>query len=160
MKSHARFTLFATVIATATLAFGQSHDRDRHEAVVKPPPPRAAPPAFKAHPPGAYPHAAIVRPHQVRVLAPKVYVHGGRDGWRHWEHPEFLRPHYYWNWATIHQVSCTAEDSYGDQYPVTEATGPGWGFENMTAVEDDALDRCYAESGSDESCYLVNCSHF
>jgi hypothetical protein len=30
----------------------------------------------------------------------------------------------------------------------------------MTVIEDDALDRCYAESGQDPSCVLETCSHF
>ncbi len=30
----------------------------------------------------------------------------------------------------------------------------------MTSVEDDALDRCYQESGGDQSWYLATCSHF
>jgi hypothetical protein len=36
----------------------------------------------------------------------------------------------------------------------------GFGLVNMTAVEDDALDRCAEESGGDQSCYLATCSHF
>jgi hypothetical protein len=118
-----------------------------------------APPKFAAHPPGPHPHGPIVRPHPVRVLQPRVIQYGGRD-WHHWEHPEFARPTYYWDWNVIHNVSCVAEDSYGDQYPVTEATFSGFGITNMTAIEDDTLDRCYAESGNDPSCYLVSCSHY
>jgi hypothetical protein len=123
------------------------------------PPPRAAPPRFQAHPPGAHPHGAMVRQHPVRVLSSKSVAYGGHQ-WRHWEHPEFARPAYYWDWNTIHNVTCTAEDSYGDQYPVTEATFRGFGLVNMTAVEDDALDRCNVESGGDQTCYLLTCSHF
>jgi hypothetical protein len=101
----------------------------------------------------------MVRPHSIRVLQPSVVKYGGHQ-WRHWEHPEFFRPVYYWNWAVIRNVTCIAEDSYGDQYPVTEATFSGFGLDNMTAVEDDALDRCSAESGGDPNCYLATCSHF
>lgn len=122
-------------------------------------PERAAPPRFQAHPAGVHPHGAMVRPHAVRVLAPRVIVHGG-GGWVHWNHPEFARPTYYWDWGVIHNVSCIAEDSYGDQYPVTEAAVPGFGLGNMTQIEDDALDRCYSESGQDGTCYLATCSHF
>jgi hypothetical protein len=57
-------------------------------------------------------------------------------------------------------VTCIAEDSYGDQYPVTETTFAGFGLVNMTTVEDDALDRCAEESGGDQSCYLATCSYF
>jgi hypothetical protein len=52
-----------------------------------------------------------------------------------------------------------AEDSYGDQYPVTEETVTGFGLTHMSTVEDDALDRCYEESGGDQSCFLATCSH-
>jgi hypothetical protein len=101
----------------------------------------------------------MVRSHAVRVLAPRVIVHGGNE-WARWNHPEFTRPVYYWDWAAVHNVSCVAEDSYGDQYPVTEAAGPGFGLSYMTGVEDDALNRCYSESGGDTTCYLATCSHF
>ena len=121
--------------------------------------PRPEPPPYKAHQPGGHPHGPIVRQHPVRVLAPKV-VKWGAHPWKHWEHPEFARPTYYWNWREIHSVSCIAEDSYGDQYPVTQSTFSGFGIANMSAVEDDALDRCYAESGGDQSCYVATCSHF
>jgi len=121
--------------------------------------PRPAPPRFVAHPAGPHPHGPIVRPHPVRVLQPRVIAYGGHD-WHHWEHPEFARPTYYWDWSLVHNVSCITEDSYGDQYPVTESTFAGFGLINMTAIEDDALDRCYVESGNDPSCYLVSCSHF
>lgn len=121
---------------------------------------RPAPPKFVAHPPGAHPRGPTVHSHPVRVLAPRVVVRGGRREWKHWSHPEFVRPAYYWDWAAIHNVSCIAEDSYGDQYPVTQSTYPGFGNDGMTSVEDDALDRCYSESGGDQSCYLATCSHF
>jgi hypothetical protein len=133
----------------------ERHEEEHHREVTR----RPAPSQFQAHPPGMHPHGPTVHQHQVRVLAPRVVVRG-RSSWHHWRHPEFSRPVYYWNWSLIHSVSCTAEDSYGDQYPVTETTGPGFGLENMTAVEDDALDRCYSESGQDQSCYLATCSHF
>jgi len=67
---------------------------------------------------------------------------------------------YYWNWRIIHNVTCTAEDSYGDQYPVTATVWHGFGLNDMTKVEDDALDRCYAESGQDNTCYLMTCTHY
>ena len=120
--------------------------------------PRQPAPPFRAHPAGVHPHGPVVRPHPTRVLAPTAAAHG-RTTWGHWEHPEFTRPVYYWNWAAIHNVSCVAEDSYGDQYPVTETAAPGFGLTNMTDVEDDALDRCYSESGQDNTCFLATCSH-
>jgi hypothetical protein len=101
----------------------------------------------------------MVRSHAIRVMSPQVVKQGERH-WRHWEHAEFSRPAYYWNWAIIRSITCIAEDSYGDQYPVTEDSFAGFGLVNMTAVEDDALDRCYAESGGDQSCYLATCSHY
>lgn len=120
---------------------------------------RSAPPKYQPHPAGAHPHGPIVRGHPVRVLQPRVYTNTEHN-YRHWEHPEFARPTYYWQWNAIRSVSCTAEDSYGDQYPVSQVTTPGFGLENMTAVEDEALDRCNQESGGDPNCYLVSCSHF
>ena len=56
-------------------------------------------------------------------------------------------------------MTCIAEDSYGDQYPVSEAAAPGFGLANMTEVEDDALDRCFSESGQDATCVLATCTH-
>ena len=119
---------------------------------------RKAPPAFQAHPPGTHPRGATVHSHPVRVLSPTNVVHG-HSTWRHWNHPDFARPNYYWDWHNVHNVTCVAEDSYGDQYPVSEAAGAGFGLDNMTDVEDDALDRCYNESGQDSTCVLSTCSH-
>ena len=132
----------------------QQHGGERHAPVRRQPAPK-----FQGHPPGVHPHGPVVRQHPVRVLAPRVVVRG-HPAWPRWEHPEFARPVYYWDWSVIHSVSCTAEDSYGDQYPVTENVGPGFGLANMTDVEDDALDRCYAESGQDDTCYLATCTHY
>ena len=56
-------------------------------------------------------------------------IRWGAHPWRHWEHPEFARPVYYWNWGEVHNVSCTAEDSYGDQYPVSVSTWSGFGLQ-------------------------------
>jgi hypothetical protein len=138
----------------------EEHREVRHEEKL---PPRAPAPTWRGHAPGVHPtgpsyHPAY-HPHAVRVLRPHTMRYGEHP-WRHWGHAEFVRPVYYWDWALIHSISCTAEDSYGDQYPVTETTVPGFGLANMTAVEDDALDRCYEESGGDQSCYLATCSHF
>jgi hypothetical protein len=131
-----------------------------HATASRPsPPPRAAPPRFQPHPAGVHPKGATVPQHQVRVMAPKVVAYASNQ-WNHLDRPEFSRPFYYWDWAIIHQVTCVAEDSYGDQYPVTEATPAGFGLNSMSVVEDDALDRCAAESGGDHTCYLATCSHF
>jgi hypothetical protein len=138
----------------------EHHKAARHEEHL---PPRAPAPQWRAHPPGGHPAGAGYHPgyhpHTVRVLQPRNFRYGEHP-YRHWGHPEFARPAYYWDWRLVHSVSCTAEDSYGDQYPVTESTFAGFGLGNMTAVEDDALDRCYDESGGDPSCYLATCSHF
>lgn len=144
--------LFFGLLAGASLLSLAGYAEDHYRPV------RPAPPAFRAHPPGTHPHGPIVRQHPVRVLAPAAVTHG-RTTWAHWEHPEFTRPVYYWNWGAIHTVTCVAEDSYGDQYPVTETAATGFGLTNMTDVEDDALDRCYSESGQDNTCILSTCSH-
>lgn len=121
--------------------------------------PSRAAPKFQAHPPGKRPKGPVVRQHQVRVLQPRV-VERGHEEWRHWRHPNFSRPVYYWDWGAVRSVTCTAEDSYGDQYPVTEEVSNGFGADDMTGVEDNALDRCYQESGQDPSCYLATCVHY
>jgi hypothetical protein len=150
-------------VAHADEHHGEHHEG--HEGHAMPPQhehpvvPRPAPPRFQPHPPGVHPHGPMVRPHAVRVMRPTVIRRGERP-WGHWAHPEFARPAYYWDWPGIRSVTCTAEDSYGDQYPVTQETFAGFGLVNMTSVEDDALDRCYQESGGDPSCFLATCSHF
>jgi hypothetical protein len=106
-----------------------------------------------------HPHGATVHPHAIRVMRPHIAKYGVHP-WHHWAHPEFVRPVYYWDWTHIRQITCVAEDSYGDQYPVTEETFKGFGLLHMSTVEDDALDRCYEESGNDQSCFLATCSHF
>lgn len=146
--------LIGSLMACSVSRAEEERRRDERELA-----PRPAPPKFIAHPAGQHPHGPIVRPHAIRVLQPRVVVYGGHT-WTRWAHPEFARPAYYWDWGIIHNVSCIAEDSYGDQYPVSEATFRGFGLGNMTVVEDDALDRCYAESGGDPSCFLLTCSHF
>jgi hypothetical protein len=154
--------LSAILLQVYSAAQAEEHRQERREERGRsnpPPPPRQAPPRFQEHPPGAHPHGPIVRPHAIRVMSPRAVKHGEHQ-WRHWEHAEFSRPVYYWNWAVIRSITCIAEDSYGDQYPVTEDSFSGFGLVNMTTVEDDALDRCYAESGGDQSCYLATCSHF
>ncbi len=139
----------------------EEHHEAQHGAGWRaPPPPRPAPPRFQAHPPGAHPHGAANHSHPIRILKPTMVRRGAERPWRHWGHPEFVRPVYYWDWAVIRQVTCIAEDSYGDQYPVTQATGGGFGLPEMTTVEDDALDRCYQESGGDQTCYLATCTHY
>jgi len=142
------FGLLAGSFSVALMASAQGRAR----------PERRPPPPFQAHPGGAHPRGPTVRPHPVRVLAPRAVEHG-RSGWAHWDHPEFQRPVYYWDWPHVHTVTCTAEDSYGDQYPVSEAAPPSFGLANMTDVEDDALDRCYSESGQDATCVLASCTH-
>jgi hypothetical protein len=132
---------------------------ETHAARANNMPARQAPGPFQAHPAGTHPHGPIVRAHATRILSPKVVKYGSHQ-WNHWGHAEFARPVYYWNWSVIRSVSCVAEDTYGDQYPVTEEVSSGFGLANMTAVEDDALDRCYSESGGDQTCYLATCSHF
>ena len=143
-------TLTVAVLASASLfaASAQAKPARPEEhghgpAVVH----REPAPKFVAHAQGVHPRGATVHAHPIRVLAPKVYVHGHAGGWHHWEHPVFERPLYYWDWNVIRSVTCVAEDSYGDQYPVTETWSRGYGLDNMGNVEDDALDRCHDESG-------------
>jgi hypothetical protein len=151
--------LAVALLAASLGIYSVARAEDRKGGEERWRPTRQPAPKFQAHPPGVHPHGPVVRQHPVRVMAPRVVERGGH-AWGHWEHPEFSRPVYYWEWAAIRNVTCIAEDSYGDQYPVTEAAGNGFGLVNMTNVEDDALDRCYSESGQDTSCVLMTCSHF
>src|ERR1051325_8368045 len=159
----------AVCVQAASVARADEHERRderraqeqrelRHEE-HRAPPPRPEPPRSQPHPRGIHPHGATVHPHAVRVMKPHIAKYGVHP-WRHWGHPEFVRPIYYWDWPHVRQVTCIAEDSYGDQYPVTEETFKGFGLPHMSTVEDDALDRCYEESGGDPSCFLATCSHF
>src|SRR5262245_42741562 len=102
----------------------------RHE---EHPAPRARPepPKFQPHPRGIHPRGATVHPHAVRVMKPHIAKFGVHP-WHHWGHPEFVRPVYYWDWGHIRQVTCIAEDSYGDQYPVTEEVMRGFGLVQMS----------------------------
>jgi hypothetical protein len=148
MRLKKPLTLGVVVAALSICLVGFAEDRGH----------RAPPPPFQAHPGGAHPRGPTVRPHPVRVLAPRMVDHG-HTGWNHWNHPDFQRPNYYWDWTHVHNVTCIAEDSYGDQYPVSEPAAPGFGLNNMNDVEDDALDRCYNESQQDNTCVLLSCTH-
>jgi hypothetical protein len=150
MKLNAPLTFGLVVGSLSLCLIGYAQERGRA--------PRPPPPPFQGHPGGVHPRGATVHSHAIRVLAPRAVDHG-RTGWAHWNHPDFARPTYYWDWQHVHNVTCVAEDSYGDQYPVSEAAAPGFALANMTDVEDDALDRCYSESGQDNTCVLATCTH-
>jgi hypothetical protein len=56
-------------------------------------------------------------------------------------------------------VTCTAENSSGYQFTVTEDAYYGWTYQSRIAqIEDAALDRCYAETNGDESCTMIGCT--
>lgn len=56
-------------------------------------------------------------------------------------------------------VTCTAQDSVGELFPVTEDGYVGVAYEPvLPQIEDAALDRCYAETGGDPGCFLVGCN--
>jgi hypothetical protein len=56
-------------------------------------------------------------------------------------------------------VTCTAADSEGGLYPVTEDGYGGIEYqEQLPAIEDAAIDRCYNETGGDTGCHLVDCT--
>jgi hypothetical protein len=85
-------------------------------------------------------------------------VHGGHYPWPHWPHPGFDRPVYGWDWDHLRVVTCTATNDAGDLFPVTEDGYAGFEYQNRLAeIEDAAIDRCYNETGGDESCRLLDC---
>lgn len=132
-KAPLEFTLvFASLLTYSSVAFSEAHKTEQKNPQVQQrgtspkyaPAPRSVPMPYQAHPAGVHPHGPIVRPHATRVLGPRAVAYGSHQ-WQHWNHAEFARPAYYWDWNSVHNVTCVAEDSYGDQYPVTEAAFPG-----------------------------------
>ncbi|HUJ26038.1 MAG TPA: hypothetical protein VLW85_08475, partial [Myxococcales bacterium] len=109
--SSALAVLLSADFVSAQERRGEERHQEEHRGPVRP-----APGKFQPHPPGMHPHGPVVRQHPVRVLRPRV-VERGQPAWRRWEHPEFARPSYYWEWNLVRGVTCVAEDSYGDQYP-------------------------------------------
>ena len=86
-------------------------------------------------------------------------MHGGIAPWSRWENrPYYVRPIYNFRWNELRIMTCTAVDSYGDRFPVTEDGYIGDVYErNLSEIEDSALDRCYSQSGGDNTCRLLNC---
>ncbi len=100
-----------------------------------------------------------VYPRPINHTFDPINVRIGGLPWAPWEHPIFERPVFGWNWDGLTEVTCTAEDSNGDVYPVTDADYYGVEYQaNLDSIEDAALDRCYDESGGDEGCQLVTCT--
>jgi hypothetical protein len=89
-----------------------------------------------------------------------VFIHAGVYAGRHWDHPYFVRPIFNdWVWDSLRLVTCTAEDSDGDQFPVTENEYTGIEFQaKLPEIEDAALDMCFDETNGDTSCVLVGCT--
>lgn len=93
-----------------------------------------------------------------RYFDPIRFRRGDRP-WAHWDHPYFAPPVYGFYWDRIQYVTCTAANSAGYQYPATLDEGRGFPYrDNMADAENAALDRCYAETGGDASCYLMGCA--
>lgn len=94
-----------------------------------------------------------------------VYRHENR--WRHYGHwrPAMrLRRAYNFNWQALVGVSCTAQDSYGYHYTVSDNQQYGESYlQNLLDVENDAVSRCYYETAEfnggygDEGCRIVDC---
>ena len=62
-------------------------------------------------------------------------------------------------WNRVRVVTCTAQNSSGYQFPVTEDAYYGYTYQSrMEQIEDAALNRCYSETNGDESCYLLGCT--
>jgi hypothetical protein len=69
-----------------------------------------------------------------------------------------VRPIYGWDWPRVRMVTCTAGNSLGELFPVTEDAYWGYAYrDRLDAIEDAAIDRCYAETGGDETCALLDC---
>jgi hypothetical protein len=128
------------------------------------PPHPVGPGPGEGHPPYPYPHPGEPRPGGYHPGDPsRPYepypVYGGHDPWPHWNHPPFPRPVYGWDWDRLHTVTCTAGDSNGDIFPVTESDYFGIQYESqLIEIEDTALDECYADTDGEGSCYLIGCT--
>ena len=87
-------------------------------------------------------------------------VHHGKSRWRHWNHPGFQRPDYNnWDWEHTDKVRCSAVDSKGKIYVVIEDGYRGKEYKTViVTVEDQALDRCHADSRGDEKCRFQDCN--
>jgi hypothetical protein len=82
----------------------------------------------------------------------------GNYPWARWNAPFWERPVYDWNWGGLTLVTCTAADQYGNEFPVTENDFSGWDYQTrMNDIEDQALDRCFAET-QDPSCHFLSCT--
>jgi hypothetical protein len=129
---------------------------------VRPEPGRPAPIAGPRPEPGRPDpvRTTPVRPEPGRgINRGPISIGRGNAPWPTWNHPVFNRPVYNWNWNALRVVTCTAEDSYGDQYPVTQDAYAGLQYQaQLPSIEDAALDRCYDESNGDSTCSLVDCT--
>ena len=104
------------------------------------------------HPPrpGVYPRPGHIRynPYPIRR---------GVRPWPRWYHHRRYETYPFY-WATVRAVTCTAADSWGNQYPVTETEYWGYNYQTyLPQIQDAALDRCYYESGGDPSCSIIGC---
>ncbi len=121
---------------------------------------------FPGHGPGPHPGPVpFPGPHPGPFPGPGHFnhdpfpVHGGVFPWPHWGHPFFPRPIFGWNWPALRVVTCTAGDSQGDLFPVTEDGFIGEVYqERLNEIEDAAIDRCYDETGGDNGCHLDGCT--
>ena len=99
------------------------------------------------------------RPNPGRYFPP-VIIGGGRGcPYPRWNHPYYPRPIYNFDWYRTREVTCVSQDSYGYQYSVTQREPVGYFYDGrMADVEEASLNRCYYESNSDSSCFLVGCT--
>ena len=90
---------------------------------------------------------------------PPFVGHGGFYPWPRWGHPVFVRPVFAWQWVSLSAVTCTAETSNGEVFPLTENGYIGDVYQaHMEQIEDATLNQCYAESNGDTTCHLIGCT--
>ena len=88
-----------------------------------------------------------------------IRIRDGYRQWPHWDRPFFARPDFDFNWAQLRLVTCIATDSNGDEFPITEDEFWGYNYmERLTSIEDQAIDRCFAETNGDTGCALLTCN--
>jgi hypothetical protein len=87
-------------------------------------------------------------------------THRGAKPWHHWAAPAYARPNFTWTSDNnVKSVTCTAADSHGRTYAVTEVEYKGKQYQAvLPQIEDESIDRCYADSSGDQGCRYQDCS--
>jgi hypothetical protein len=118
--------------------------------------------SFQNAPPRAAHDARFHVPNPVRFERGARFEHWNERWFTPW-----VRPIYSWNWMAVRETTCTAQDSWGNQYPATWVP-PAYPYNawnsGMVVAEDNAMGTCYwntppgnGAGGQSGGCHLVAC---